>query len=320
MAEIVGEDFGRQIANGMTVYDSAGSRIGTVQQIDRSTGWFSSEKGLLFPRGHYIPFSAIERIGPGGVHLSVTRDYVNDVLGHPPLVDVDVVAGPARATAVGTVPSGYDGSRVVLDGSTVSEAIARLDNGLKVYDANGTKVGRAYQYVEGSDWIMVEKALTFEDLYVPLTAITSMDGDSLYLRLPRGVLEDAFAVKPGTVTLDVTAGSAGATAVGTIRSEQDGSRILVDDSTISQTIARLDNGLEVYDSKGELVGRVHRYVAGSDWIAVENRLISPKSFYIPVTVIASLNCDGVRLRVAKDVLDKGFVAQPANAAFDGTGV
>src|SRR5262249_45044613 len=160
-----------------------------------TNGWFETEKGILFLRDRYIPFSAIDRAGPSGIYLSVNKDYVKDMYGQPPFVNVDVVAAPAGPAAVGTVSSGYDGSRVVGDSTTISQAIDYMSNGLKVYDSNGDKVGRVYQYVPGSDWIAIEKGLfSTSDLYVPVTAVDYLDGEGAHLRVTKDVLRDAFVV------------------------------------------------------------------------------------------------------------------------------
>src|SRR5271165_6110752 len=97
MNEIIVANYASQVAVGMQVYDANGAKIGTVQQYDLSDGWFQTEKGLLFPQDRYIPFNAIDRIGPSGIYLSVTKEYIKDMYDQPPLVDVDVVAGPDGA-------------------------------------------------------------------------------------------------------------------------------------------------------------------------------------------------------------------------------
>ncbi len=315
MDEIIVENFASQIANGMAVYDANGDKIGTVQQYDLTNGWFETEKGVFFPRDRYIPFSAIDRIGPSGIYLSVTKDYISDMYDQPPFVNVDVVAGPAGAAAVGTVASGYDGNRVVVDSTTISQAIGRLENGLKVYDSNSAKVGRVYQYTPGSDWIVVEKGVFSSDLYVPVTAIDYLDGDGVHLRVTKDVLKDAFVVRPADLTVDVVAGPSGAVAVETVSSGYDGSRLVVDSTTINLAIQRLGKGPKVYDSTGKEVGRVYQYDPAGGWIEVEKGKLFPRDLFIPVTAVDYLDNDGVHLRVTKDVLQDAFVVQPATVTF-----
>src|SRR5260370_568635 len=201
MREIVVENFESQIANGMAVYDANGDRIGTVQQYDLTNGWFQTEKGVLFPRDRYIPFSAIDRIGPNGIYLSVTTAYVNDMYDEPPFVNVDVVVGPAGAAAVGPVSSRYDGSRWGVDGTRITRAIQRVGKGPKVYGWAGKGVGRVYQYDRAGGWMEVEKGMfSPKDLFIPVTAVDYLDNGGVHLRVTTDVLKNAFVVQPTTVT------------------------------------------------------------------------------------------------------------------------
>ncbi|MDB5056803.1 MAG: hypothetical protein JWO59_275, partial [Chloroflexi bacterium] len=286
-----------------------------------TNGWFQTEKGALFPRDRYIPFSAIDRIGPSGIYLNVTKDYVKAMLDKPPSVNVDVVDGPAGATPVGTVTSGYDGSRVVVDDSTISQAIDRLANGLKVYDSNGETVGRVYQYVPGSNWIAVEKgAFSPNDLFIPVTAVEYVDYDGAHLRVSKDVLQNAFVVKPIMVDAAVVTGPGDVVAVDTASSGIDAGRLLVDSTTINLAIAHLGKGPKVYDSVGEMVGRVYRYDPAGGWIDVEKGEISPKDLFVPVSTVEYLDKDGAHLRVTKDVLKDAFTVQPATVTFVATTV
>jgi hypothetical protein len=314
MDEIIVENIGGEVANGMAVYDATGAKIGTVQQYDLTNGWFQTEKGFFFPRDCYVPFSAINRIGPTGIYLNVTKEYVKDTYNKPPLVDVDVVAGPAGAAAVGTVSSGYDGSRVVVDGTTISAVIGRLDNGLKVYDSTGDQVGRLYQYVPSSDWIVVEKGVfSSKDLFIPVTAVAYLDNDGAHLRVPKDVLKEAFVVKP--VAVEAVDAAAGAVAVDVVSNGYDSGRVIVDGATISLAIDRLGKGPKVYDADGVEIGRVGQYDPSTGWIVVEKGHLAPKDLFIPVTAVAYLDNEGVHLRVTKDVLQDAFVVKPANVAF-----
>jgi hypothetical protein len=314
MNQIIVENFDSHVEDGMAVYDSNGDKVGTVQQHDLTSGWLQTEKGVFFPKDRYIPFSAIDRIGPSGIYLSVTKDYVKEMYGQPPVVEVGVAADPAGAAAVGTVPSGYDGRRVVVDSSTISEALLRMENGLKVYDANGETVGRVYQYAAGSDWFVVEKGVfSPKDLYIPVTAVAYLDGDGVHLRVTKDVLKNAFVVRPTTVTAVVA--EPVAAVVETVPSGDGSRRVVVDTDTISLAIDRLGRGPKVYDLEGKEIGRVYQYDPVGGWILVEKGFFVPNDLFIPVTAIAYLDDAGVHLRVTQSVLNDVFVVQPANVTF-----
>jgi len=316
MNENVAKDVAGQIAIGMAVYDAGGSKIGAVLQFDAVNGWLQSEKGILFPRDRYIPFSAIDHISPTGIYLSVPKDYVKDMFDQAPLVDVE--PGSVGAAAKGTIRSGYDGSRVVVESTTISTAIERLADGLKVYDANGDKIGRVYQYIAGSDWIVVDRGPFSSDCYIPVTVVNYLDADGVHLRVTKDVLKDTFTLKPGTITVDDARIPEASLAAGTVSTWHDGSRVVVDSATVSVAMDRMGRSPRVYDFDGEDVGSVCQYDAASGWIVVEKGTLVAKDHFIPVTAVDYLDEKGVHLRVTKDVLERAFVVKPASATFVAT--
>jgi hypothetical protein len=199
------EYFEHNIVKGMPVYAAHAEKIGAVQQVDLTNGWLQTEKGVLFAHDRWIPFSAIERLGPSGIYLSMTKDYIKETYGQPPFIYIDVVAVPTGATISGTITSGYDGSRIAVDSTTIIKAIKRLGRDPKVYDADGATVGRVTRYDLASCWIVVE-ARTFspQDLYIPITAVAYLAHDSVHLRVTKDVLHEAFKVPPATATFVAT--------------------------------------------------------------------------------------------------------------------
>jgi len=67
-----------RIADGMTVFDETGDKIGIVSGYTANGSYFTLQKGLLFPRDYYVPMSAVSRIDPDGVYLNVRKDDIKD--------------------------------------------------------------------------------------------------------------------------------------------------------------------------------------------------------------------------------------------------
>ena len=67
-----------RLADGMTVYDVNGEKIGTVSGYTTSRAYFKLEKGLLFHHDYYVPMSAVSRIDHDGVFLTVLKDDIKD--------------------------------------------------------------------------------------------------------------------------------------------------------------------------------------------------------------------------------------------------
>jgi hypothetical protein len=62
----------------MTVYDVNGEKIGAVSGYTTSGAYFKLEKGLIFHHDYYVPMSAVSRIDPDGVYLTVLKDDIKD--------------------------------------------------------------------------------------------------------------------------------------------------------------------------------------------------------------------------------------------------
>src|SRR5215212_4897360 len=64
----------RQIRPDYDVYSSDGEDLGDVEEV--RDGYLVVRKGTIFQHEHYIPFSAITRVEPDSVYLSVTKDQI----------------------------------------------------------------------------------------------------------------------------------------------------------------------------------------------------------------------------------------------------
>ncbi len=68
-----------QFVPGTTVYDSAGEKVGRAIEQNSQGGYLVVEKGLLFLKDVYIPFSAITRADSKGIYLNMSKD---ELKGH----------------------------------------------------------------------------------------------------------------------------------------------------------------------------------------------------------------------------------------------
>jgi hypothetical protein len=63
---------------GATVYDVSGEKLDKVSGGTAFGDYYRLEKGPFFLQEYYIPKSAISRIDPDGICLTVTRDDVKN--------------------------------------------------------------------------------------------------------------------------------------------------------------------------------------------------------------------------------------------------
>jgi len=65
---------GQQFVEGMSVFDSAGEKVGTLFENDAQSGYIVVQKGWLFPKDLYVPTNAIQRSDADGVYLNLHKD------------------------------------------------------------------------------------------------------------------------------------------------------------------------------------------------------------------------------------------------------
>jgi len=105
------------VMDGMTVYDSTGAKIGSVDEYNAQGNYIAVRKGLIFTRDIYIPSSAITRTDQDGVYLNMTKDDLNgDTYKSPPRMarnggqriagsESDGVTARSQAASAGMTPT-----------------------------------------------------------------------------------------------------------------------------------------------------------------------------------------------------------------------
>ena len=67
----------QRIAEGTTVFDAAGEKVGTVSEHNMPAGYLAVRKGWLFPKDIYVPLTAIARTDTAGIYLRVGQDELS---------------------------------------------------------------------------------------------------------------------------------------------------------------------------------------------------------------------------------------------------
>jgi hypothetical protein len=183
-----------QILDGMDVYDTDGYRIGKVVRYDRALGYFESKGTFSGPR--YIPFWALERIGPTGAYLNVTGDVVSNVYKQMPSVTPSLT-GKGQLTGGGTVESGYDGRRVPLDAAAIAAVREKVHKGAPVFDTDGKKLGTIQAYDASTGYMRIEKGgLSNKDVFLPVTSVAFLNDKGIHLWETKDAIAGRFSRVP----------------------------------------------------------------------------------------------------------------------------
>ncbi|HWE60583.1 MAG TPA: PRC-barrel domain-containing protein [Chloroflexota bacterium] len=106
-----------QITNGMTVYATDGTKLGTVRNYDPQDGYLDVHKGWLFAKDFYVPFGAVNTVTEDGVVLRLTKDDLQDDRYSAPPATTSVVYGETFIAADVALPA-VDKEPVTSDDAT----------------------------------------------------------------------------------------------------------------------------------------------------------------------------------------------------------
>ena len=183
-----------QIFEGMDIYDVDGTKIGSVYRYDSAIGYFETLGTFSDPR--YIPFAAIERIGPSGAWLNVTRSFVSTAYKNMPPVTPSVTA-QGKLTGGATVESGYSGEVVPLDAAALSVVRENISEGTPVFDSDEKELGTVQAYDGSTGYMRIEKGVfSVKDIFVPVTTVSFLDDRGIHLTEPKETIMSRFARIP----------------------------------------------------------------------------------------------------------------------------
>jgi hypothetical protein len=183
-----------QILDGMEVFDQEGTKIGKIVRYDKTLGYFETQG--TFSGARYIPFWALERIGPSGAHLNVVKSVVSEVYKRMPSITPDV-APDGRLTGGGTVQSGRSGQIVPLDAAALSVVREKIHIGTKVLDADYKNLGSIQAYDSDTGYMRIEKeGLTIKDIFLPVTSVSYLDDEGIHLSESKDTIKNRFSRLP----------------------------------------------------------------------------------------------------------------------------
>jgi len=193
------EDVASSIALGQTIYDNAGEKIGTVDDLDRPTGWMKAETNPFSDADLYIPFNLVRSVDPRELYLSRSKEELRREYANPPArtTHVETIAGETVATT--RQPSGYTGAPIVVEEANLDKIRKRVTEGDLVLTSDQIDLGTVKRYDATTGWMMIGKGLqTKNDLLVPITVVSHVDRDlaEVYLAASRADLRGMQHLEP----------------------------------------------------------------------------------------------------------------------------
>jgi ribosomal 30S subunit maturation factor RimM len=186
---------------------------------------------------------------------------------------------------------------------------AVIREGLTVYDAGGEKIGVVREYSPSAAYLVVQTGLvSHKDLYIPYSAIRSIDPHDLFLTLDKATLAgDYSAPPPATIVVE------GETARTFVPDGYAGRPAEFNSVDLEMLRRDLDKGMPVYSSDDEKIGTVDGIDTAAGYMLVKKNRFSKQDFVIPFAAIAGLVLGEVHLAVSRDVMQKEYAQLPRDA-------
>jgi hypothetical protein len=191
----------------------------------------------------------------------------------------------------------------------VTEDIDRMMKGdLAIHDASGAKIGTVRDYSNEAGYLVVQTGLiAHKELYVPYSAIQSIDPREIFLSLYKEALVGDFsAPPPATIVVE------GDTATTKVTSGYDGSPVEINRVNLAQVHRDLARGMTVLATGGTNIGTVEGIDPQVGYMVVKPHSLGKNRFFIPFAAITSIDRQfgEVFLAVSKDVLLKDHTSLP----------
>lgn len=201
---IITENINTTIDPGLTVYDAEGKKVGSVETVDRDTGWFTVSAGDFSDREFYLPYSLITNIDQHEMFVSRTEDELRANYANPPARSSLVEDVDGKTTAITSEPSGYDGTPIVVERARIDKLKKHIKVGSHVYTSDTKDLGKIKQYDALTGMMMVEKGFfSKHDLVVPVTLVDYVDEDShdVYLAFSQADVQRMQHLEPVDVVM-----------------------------------------------------------------------------------------------------------------------
>ena len=174
----VTEDVASTIAIGQSVYDNEGTKVGSVDGIDRDTGYMVVLTSPFSEKYVSVPFRLVTNIDPRELYLANSSADIHRDYASPPARSTTVENWAGRETATTTEASGYDGEPVVVDKARIDHLKRCIEIGDHVFTSDMADLGRIEEYDQGTGWMTIQQGpISKSRMMVPVAVVYDVNRD-----------------------------------------------------------------------------------------------------------------------------------------------
>ncbi len=180
MDRTISEDVGRAVKVGLTVFDYDGSKLGYVDETDKTHGWMVVRTGPFDQKKLWVPYRLVRSVGDREIFLTMLKGDVEAEFKNPPARNTTVAEKEGRTVATTTEPSGFDREPVVTSEVDLGQIKNRLSVGQQVWTSDDVAVGRIKDFDGEGRYLVLETGhpSTKHDLLVPISLVGDVDREA----------------------------------------------------------------------------------------------------------------------------------------------
>jgi hypothetical protein len=209
MDRTINEDVGRAVKVGLTVFDGDGSKIGYVDETDKTHGWMVVRTGAFDQKKLWVPYRLVRSVDEREIFLTMLKGAVEAEFKSPPARNTRVGEKEGRTVATTTEPSGWDREPVVTSEVDLGHIKNRLAAGQQVWTSDDVGVGRIKDFDREGRYIVLETGhLSIKhDLLVPIALVADVDREAAEatLAVSNADLEGMKRQEPGESVIELQA-------------------------------------------------------------------------------------------------------------------
>jgi len=180
MDKTFSEDVARAVKVGLTVFDDDGTKIGYVDETDKTHGWMVVRIGAFDQTKLWVPYRLVRSVDEREIFLTMLKGAVEAEFKSPPARSTKVAEKEGRTVATTTEPSGFDREPVVTSQVDLGQIKNRLAVGQHVWTSDDVAVGRIKDFDREGRYIVLEAGhLSIKhDLLVPISLVADVDREA----------------------------------------------------------------------------------------------------------------------------------------------
>lgn len=180
MDRTIREDVGRAVKVGLTVFDSDGSKVGFVDETDKTHGWMVVRTGAFDQKKLWVPYRLVKSVDERELFVSMLTGGLEAQFSKPPVRRTRVEQRDGKTIATTTEASGFDEEPVSVSEVDLDVIKRLLAAGQRVWTSDDVEVGAISDFDQDGRYVVLKTGhlASQHSLLVPIALFVDVDREA----------------------------------------------------------------------------------------------------------------------------------------------